>query len=93
MAVKTYPHDSSRHLETPADEAVFLDEFFREGDLTGIADVLGIIARARGMTAIAREAGISRDGLYDLLRDAGNADRDTVLKVLAALGLKVPVAA
>ncbi|MGN6389242.1 MAG: addiction module antidote protein, partial [Burkholderiaceae bacterium] len=65
-----------------------------EGSPNEIAAGLGHVARARGMTQVARDAGLSRESLYKALSENGNPEFATILKVVRALGLKlVPVAA
>ena len=89
MTVETYPYDSARFLD--ADEAVadYLGEAFKTGDPAFITRCLGTVARARGMTQIARDAGVSRESRYRALGEKGNPEFATVLKVLGALGLRV----
>jgi len=62
------------------------------GDPAFIADALGVIARARGMTELARDAGLSRESLYRALRADGNPELATVMKVIRALGLRLSAA-
>jgi probable addiction module antidote protein len=68
---------------------VWLDEF--PDDVSGIARAVGDIARAKGMTQVARDAGLSRESLYRALSQEGNPSLSTILKVLAAVGLKLSV--
>ena len=86
---KTRPWDAAEHLETTEDMAAYLEAALDEGDPSLIAAVLGDIARAKGMTAIAREAGLGRESLYKALSTEGNPEFATVLKVVRALGLKL----
>jgi probable addiction module antidote protein len=87
--IKTRPFDPARYLKT--DEAIdaYLDEAFQTGDAAFIADALGVVARARGMTQVARDAGVSRESLYRALSDKGSPELATVLKVMKALGLRL----
>jgi probable addiction module antidote protein len=73
--------------------AAYLDAWLEEApeDIAGIARALGDIARARGMTQVARDAGLSRESLYRALSADGNPSLATVLKVIKALGLQLHV--
>lgn len=88
---KTKPYDSAAYLETPEDVALYLEEAFAEGDPALISHALGVAARAKGMSGIARQAKLSRESLYRALSKDGNPELDTLLKVLHALGLKLTV--
>ena len=87
----TSPYDVAEHLRTPADMAAYLDASIEEadGDAAFIAKALGDIARAKGMSQIACDAGLSRESLYKALSGDRNPGLDTVLKVVGALGLKL----
>ena len=86
---KTRPWDAVEHLETDEDMAAYLEAALESGDASLIAAALGDIARAKGMTEIAREAGLGRESLYKALSPEGNPEFATVLKVIRALGLKL----
>lgn len=86
---KTRPWDAAEHLETEADMAAYLEAALEEGDVSLIAAALGDIARAKGMTEIARDTGLGRESLYKALSPEGNPEFATVLKVIQALGLKL----
>jgi len=92
--IKTRPWDSPGYLKTEDDIAEYFDACLVEGgdDPAFIAHALGVIARARGMSQVARDAGISREGLYKALSDEGNPTFGTILKVIKALGLQLRVA-
>jgi probable addiction module antidote protein len=81
------------HLQTPEDCALYIQAALEEGgdDAAFIAKALGDVARSRGMAAVARDAGLTREGLYKALGESGNPSFGTVLKVVRALGLKVSV--
>jgi probable addiction module antidote protein len=83
--------DSAEHLKTEEDMVAYFDACLEEAgdDPRFIAKALGIIARARGMSQLARDTGISREGLYKALSGEGNPEFATVLKVIKALGLKL----
>lgn len=88
---KTVPYDIADQLRTPAEMAAYLDAWLAEApdDVAGIARALGDIARARGMSRVARDSGLSRESLYKALREGGNPSLATVLKVAKALGLRL----
>lgn len=86
-------YDVTEYLETEADMAAYLNAALEDGDPAVLSTALGDIARAKGMTQLARETGISRDGLYKALSPTGNPSFATVQKVINALGMKVEVAA
>jgi probable addiction module antidote protein len=88
---KTIPYDVAEQLRTPEDMAAYLDAWLTEApdDASGIARALGDIARARGMSQVARDAGLSRESLYKALSERGNPSLATVLKVARALGVRL----
>ncbi len=88
---RTTPYDVAEHLRSPAEMAAYLDAWFEEApdDAAGIARALGDIARAKGMTQVAKDAGLSRESLYRALSAEGNPSFATVLKVARALGVKL----
>lgn len=81
--------DAADYLESEEQCAAYLEAALEEGDSKLIAAALGDIARAKGMTQVAREAGVSRESLYRSLSETGNPEFSTVLKVIKALGLKL----
>lgn len=87
----TSTYDVAEHLHTPEDMAAYLDAWLEEApdDAAGIARALGDIARARGMSQVARDAGLSRESLYRALSADGNPSFATVLKVARALGVRL----
>jgi len=88
---KPTPYDVAEHLRTPEEMAAYLDAWLDEApeDTAGIAKALGNIARAKGMTQVAKDAGLSRESLYRALSATGNPSFATVLKVARALGMKL----
>lgn len=72
--------------------AAYLNAALEDGDTSVVAAALGDIARAKGMTQLSKETGITRDGLYKALSPTGNPSFDTVQKVVKAFGLKLDVA-
>ena len=87
----TTRYEVAEHLRTPEEMAAYLEACLQEadGDAAFIAKALGDIARARGMTQVARDAGLSRESLYKALSGERSPDFDTILKVVDALGLKL----
>lgn len=87
---KTSTYDVAEHLRTPEEMAAYLDAWLEEApdDVSGIARALGDIARAKGMSQVAKDAGLSRESLYRALSQDGNPSFATILKVARALGVK-----
>lgn len=83
------PLDVARHLETSEDIAGYLEALLEEGDEKAFVAGLGHVARARGMTQIALDAGLGRASLYKALAEDGNPEFSTVVKVAKALGVKL----
>ncbi|CRM45935.1 MULTISPECIES: addiction module antidote protein [Pseudomonas] len=83
--------DIAEHLTTPQDIAGYLEASFEEdaGDGLLIRSALNNIARAQGMTQIARDAGLGRESLYKALSSTGNPEFATIMKVMKALGLRL----
>lgn len=84
-------YDVAEHLRTPEEMATYLDAWLEEApdDVAGLARALGDLARAKGMSQVARDAGLSRESLYRALSAEGNPSFATVLKVTRALGLRL----
>ena len=87
----TTRYDVAEHLRTPEEMAAYLEACFEEahGDAAFIEKTLGDIARAKGMSQVARDAGLSRESLYKALSGERSPGFDTILKVMRALGLKL----
>ena len=87
----TTRYDVAEHLRTPEEMAAYLEACFEEApdDAAFIAKALGDIARAKGMSQIARDAGLSRESLYRALSGERSPAFETILKVMGALGLKL----
>ncbi|WP_430447705.1 MAG: addiction module antidote protein [Pseudomonas piscis] len=85
--------DAADYLKTPQDMVAYLDACFEEdaGDGVLIRAALNDIARARGMTQVARNTGLGRESLYKALGSQGNPEFATIIKVMKALGLKLQV--
>ena len=93
MAIKALPYDPARHLTSPEAQAELLSDAMQTGDAGYIANALGVIARARGMTEVARGAGITREALYRALSEDGDPRLTTLLGVMRSLGLRLSVEA
>ncbi len=94
-STRTTRYDVAEHLRSPEEMAAYLDAWFEEApdDAAGITKALGNIARAKGMSQLARDTGLSRESLYRALSADGNPSFATVLKVAKALGIRLRVAA
>ncbi|KVH09056.1 MULTISPECIES: addiction module antidote protein [Burkholderia] len=84
--------DGSKYLKDEEAIRHYLAQAFEDGDPGLIQAALGNVAKARGMTALARESGVKREALYRALSEGGNAEFATIMKVVAALGLHLTVA-
>jgi probable addiction module antidote protein len=91
MKVKATRFDAADYLRTPEDCAYFLTDALETNDPAQIAQALGVLARARGMSVIAKRTGLSREGLYKVLGDKGNPEIATILRILQVLDLKLVV--
>ena len=89
MALKTTRYDTADYLDSPEAIAAYIDAVFEDGDPALVVHALGVVARARGMTDVARESGLSRESLYRALGSGGNPEFATVVRVLKALGLRL----
>ena len=86
---ETRPRDPAEYLEAPEDVVAYLEAAFEDGDSRLIAGAIGDIARSKGMTKVAAEAGLGRESLYKALSPEGNPGLTTVLKVLKVLGVRL----
>ncbi len=84
--------DPAEHLHSDEDMAAYLEAALEEGDASLFAAALGDIARAKGMSQLARETGLGRESLYKALSPAGNPEFATILRVVGALGLRLHAA-
>ena len=89
MALKTTRYDTADYLDSPEAIAAYVDAVFEDGDPALLTHALGVVARARGMTQVARDSGLSRESLYRALDSNGNPEFATVVRVLRALGLRL----
>lgn len=81
--------DSAELLHSPEAIAACVEAAFEDGDPSVIAHALGVVARARGMTQLARDAGLSRDAMYKAFQPDGNPTLQTLTSVMKALGMKL----
>ena len=88
---KTTRYDVAEHLRTPKEMAAYLESVLEEsnGDAAMVAKAIGDIARARGMSQVAKDSGLSRESLYKALSGERSPGIDTILKVISALGIKL----
>ncbi|MCJ2057345.1 putative addiction module antidote protein [Methylobacterium sp. J-048] len=87
--IETAPYDSAEFLDSDEAIAEYLAAAIEEGDPALFRQALGVVARARGMTQIAREAGLSRESLYRALSPEGNPSLDTAMRVMKALNVRL----
>ena len=95
MALQTHPFDAASYLEDDEAIAEYLEEAMKvameDSAPAFLAVALGTVARARGMSQIAKDAGLSRESLYKALGSEGNPEFGTILKVVQALGLTLSI--
>lgn len=90
MTVETQLFDVAKYLKNDAEgQAELVADALSTGNAAYVAHALGIVARARGMSQLARETGMSRESLYKALSEQGNPELATVLRVAAALGIRL----
>jgi probable addiction module antidote protein len=92
MTLETLPFDAAKYLTSPQSQAELIADALESGDAAAIAAALGVVARARGMAEVAREAGGAKPSLYKALGENGDPRLTTLLGVMRALGLKLTVA-
>jgi probable addiction module antidote protein len=81
--------DAAEHLRTPAARAEYLSIVLADGDPAEVRDALNLVARAQGMSEVAKAAGVTREGLYKTLGENGNPEFATVLRVIGAMGIRL----
>lgn len=89
MAIETIPFDAAEFLDDAESQAELVADAFNSGDAHYIAHALGVVARARGMTQVAKDAGVTREALYRALSQEGDPKLSTLLGVLKALGMSL----
>lgn len=87
--IKTRPFDMANYLHDEAEVTEYLRQALEDGDPSELAAALGDIARARGMTQLARDTGLSRESLYKSLSGERAPSSDTLFKVIRAMGFKL----
>jgi probable addiction module antidote protein len=87
--LKTQPFDPAAYLDDAESLAAYMSEALATEDPAFIADALGVVARARGMSEIARQSGLSRESLYRALSPEGNPEFNTILRVVRSMGLRL----
>lgn len=91
MSIQTKPFDPAAYLETEDDIREFLAEASQSGDIKHLLHCLGIAARAKGMTEVAKQAGVTRASLYKSLDENASPKLDTLVKVLDVFGCKLSI--
>ncbi len=90
---RTTPWDAADYIETPEDVVEFLQAALEENDPAVLTEALGVVARAKGMTAIAQRTGLSRESLYRTLSAGGNPGLATLFKIMDAMDLRLEIRA
>jgi probable addiction module antidote protein len=85
--LKTTRFDAADYLDTEDRQVAYISAALETGDADFVRDALGLVARARGMSEIARIAGLNRESLYRALGETGNPEFSTVMRIVRALGL------
>jgi len=88
---KTTRFDAADYLNTEARQVAYIAAALETGDADFVRDALGLVARARGMSEIAKSAGLNRESLYKALGETGNPEFSTVMRIVRALGLSLSV--
>ena len=91
MVLELHPFDPADHLQSEEDILYFLEAAMEGNDPAHIARALGVVARSKGMTEIARKTGLGRQALYAALSENGNPTLETLTSVLGALGFELSV--
>lgn len=91
MTIETTRFDVQHYLRTPQEQSAYIEAVLEEGDPATIAVALGDIAKARGVSAFARETGLSRETIYKTFRAGGNPTLETLSRAIKALGLRLAV--
>lgn len=91
MAIETVPFDASEFLGSQEAQTELIADAFASGDSAYIAHALGVVAKARGMTTVAKDAGVTREALYKALSEKGDPKLSTLIGVTKALGIHLTV--
>lgn len=89
MKEPIYEYDPAAALTDPESIAIFMSDAFETGDAGHIAQAVGVVARAKGMTQLAKETGLTRNQLYNTFSEKGNPTLKTMLAVMQAMGLEL----
>jgi probable addiction module antidote protein len=89
MALETTLYDTADYLDSPESIAAYIEAAFEDGDPALITHALGVVARAKGMSQLARDVGVTREALYKALTAAGDPKLSTFIGVLKALGMRL----
>jgi probable addiction module antidote protein len=89
MALETTLYDSADYLDSPEAIAAYIEAAFEDGDPALITHALGVVARAKGMSQLARDAGVTREALYKALTADGDPKLSTFIGVMKALGMRL----
>lgn len=81
--------DAAEHLRTPEARAEYLSIVLADGDPAEVRDALNLVARAQGMSEVAKAAGVTREGLYKTLGESGNPEFATIMRVIGAMGIRL----
>ena len=79
--------DAADYLKTKEQQVAYIAEALETGDADFVRDALGIVARARGMSELAKSSGLNRESLYKALGERGNPEFETIMRIVSALGL------
>lgn len=91
VAIEMKKWDIAEHLDSDERIALFLEAVFEDGDPATIAAAIGDVARARGMSQVAKDSGLSRENLYRALSEDGNPEFATIVKVIRAIGYDLTI--
>lgn len=91
MVLETVPFDAAPYLASAASQVELLSDAFETGDAAYVAAAIGVVARARGMSYVAREAGVTREALYKTLSSEGDPKLSTLLGVMRAINVSLRV--
>ena len=89
MALETTLYDTADYLDSPESIAAYIEAAFEDGDPALITHALGVVARAKGMSQLARDAGVTREALYKALTADGDPKLSTFVGVMKALGMRL----
>lgn len=86
-----HPYDPAEYLDNKADMQLYLQISLEENGIKGFQHTLGVVARAKGMSKLAKQTGLGRQNLYKVLSETANPKLDTIAKIIEALGMKLTV--